>query len=264
MPSPLSPACTHDLGVGTTVCLRCRQEARDASRARQQRLLTKLGVAAAAVVGVYVVGGSIFNAVRAAARVNAMFDAPAVATASITADVRPQGEPRVVVPASVASTVAPSSTPAITVALPATPAPAGAAPGAPLAAIKVVERASAPIALVVPEGRTELKDSVLAQRTGDIVIVDFDLMMSRTRRRDKFERIIRETLPKVYGPNADSVLAAIPEGRLVGEGNLLTELPVRGIHIPMGTGYQLTVWPETRPGRDGLLVVRYRAQVVRL
>jgi len=262
VPSPLSPACTHDLGVGTTVCLRCRQEARDASRARQQRLLTKLGAAVAALIGMYVVGGSIFNAVRAAARVNAMF-APAVATASTTADVRPQGEPRVAVPASVVSSVAPSSTPAITVALPATPAPAGAAPGAPLAAIKVVERASAPIALVIPEGRTELKDSVLAQRTGDIVIVDFDLMMSRTRRRDKFERIIRETLPKVYGPHADSVLAAIPEGRLVGDGDLLTELPVRGIHIPMGTGYQLTVWPETRPGRDGLLVVRYRAQIVR-
>ncbi|MDQ6634444.1 MAG: hypothetical protein M3Z10_06760 [Gemmatimonadota bacterium] len=259
MPSPSSPACTHDLGVGTTVCLRCRQEARDAARARQQMLLTKLGVGAAGLVGMYIVGGSIFNAVRAAARVNAMFDAPAVATASTTADVRPQGEPGIAVPVSVVAAVAPSPTATLTSA----PAPTSAAPGAPLAAIKVVERASAPLALVIPEGRTALKDSVLAQRTGDVVIVDFDLMMSRTRRRDKFERIIRETLPAVYGPHADSVLAAIPEGTLVGEGDLLTELPLRGIHIPMGTDYQLVVWPETRPGRDGLLVVRYRAQLVR-
>jgi hypothetical protein len=59
------------------------------------------------------------------------------------------------------------------------------------------------------------------------------------------------------------VLAAIPEGSLIGEGDLLTELPLRGIHLPLGAGYQLTVWPETRPGRDGPLVVSYRARVVK-
>jgi hypothetical protein len=252
---PSSPACTHDLGVGTTVCLRCRQDAREAARARQHKLLTKLGLAIAGLVGVYIVGGSIFNAVRAAARVNAMFETPAVATTGITSDVRPQGEPRMTVPVSVASAVAPSPTPAS--------APASAPAAMPLAAIKVVERVSVPIALVIPEGRTELRDSVLAQRTGDIVIVDFDLVMTRTRRRDKFERIMRETLPALYGARVDSVLAAIPEGSLVGEGDLLTELPLRGIQLPLGTGYQLTVWPETRPGHDGLLVVRYRARVVK-
>jgi hypothetical protein len=93
--------------------------------------------------------------------------------------------------------------------------------------------------------------------------VDFDLMMTRTRRRDKFERILRETLPALYGARADSVLGTIPEGSLVGEGDLLTELPLRGIHLPLGAGYQLTVWPETRPGRDGPLVVSYRARVVK-
>ena len=259
MPSPSSPACPHDLGVGTKVCLRCRQEARDAARARQQKLLAKLGVAAAALVGIYVVGGSVFNAVRAAARVNAMFDAPAVATANTTTDVRPQGEPRVAAPVSVAAAIAPSPTPTLTSA----PAPASAAPGAPLATINVVERAGAPLALVIRKGRTELKDSVLVERGGDSVIVDFDLVMMRTRRRDKFERIVRETLPALYGPRADSVLAAIPEGSLIGEGDLLTELPLRGIHLPLGTGYQLILWPETRPGRDGPLVVSYRARVVK-
>jgi hypothetical protein len=108
-----------------------------------------------------------------------------------------------------------------------------------------------------------LKDSVLAERAGDSVIVDFDVTMMRTRRRDKFERIMRETLPAVYGARVDSVLAAIPEGSLIGEGDLLTELPLRGIHLPLGTAYQLILWPETRPGRDGPLVVSYRARVVK-
>jgi hypothetical protein len=247
------------------VCLRCRQDARQAARARQQTLLTKLGFAAAGLVGVYIVGGSIFNAVRNAARVNAMFDTPAVATTSRTADVRPQGEPTrvavsvpvpVSVPASVAAVVAPSPAPAAS-------APASVAPITPLATIKVVERASAPLALVIRQGRTELKDSVLVERGGDSVIVDFDVVMMRTRRRDKFERIVRETLPAVYGARADSVLAAIPEGSLIGEGDLLTELPLRGIHLPLGAGYRLTLWPETRPGRDGPLVVSYRARVVK-
>lgn len=255
MPSHSSPACTHDLGVGTTVCLRCRQDAREAARARQHKLLAKLGLAVAGLVGVYIVGGSIINAVRAAARVNAMFETPAVATTGPTADVRPQGEPRITVPVSVASAVVPSPMPSS--------APAGAPPTTPLATITVVERATAPLVLVIPKGRTELKDSVLADRAGDSVIVDFDLVMMRTRRRDKFERIVRETLPAVYGARVDSLLVTIPEGRLIGEGDLLTELPLRGIHLPLGTGYQLILWPETRPGRDGPLVVSYRARVVK-
>jgi hypothetical protein len=243
------------------VCLRCRQDARQAIRARQQAFLTKLGAAAAGLVGIYIVGGSIVNAVRAAARVNAMFEAPAVATAGSTADVRPQGEPKVAAPASPPSPASPAS--AVAPASTTSSAPAPAASITPLAAITVVERASAPLALVIRQGRTELKDSVLAERGGDSVIVDFDVTMMRTRRRDKFERIVRETLPAVYGARVDSVLATIPEGSLIGEGDLLTELPLRGIHLPLGTAYQLILWPETRPGRDGPLVVSYRARVVK-
>jgi hypothetical protein len=228
--------CTHDLGVGTTVCLRCRQEARQIARARQQWLLAKLGLAASALVGVYIVGASIINAWRAAAHVSEMHQAPALVTSALaTSDVKPQGEPRTVM----------------------------SVPVVPVTAIGVIEPASAPLTFMVPEGRTTLKDSVLAERAGDSVIVSFDLMMTRTRRRDKFERVLRETLPAVYGAPIDSVLAAIPEGTLVGGGDLLTELPLRGIHVPLRTGYRLGVWPETRPGRDGLLVVRYRTRVVK-
>jgi hypothetical protein len=253
--SPSSPTCTHDLGAGTTVCLRCRQEARDAARARQQVVLAKLGLAAAGLFGVYIVGGSIINAWRAASRVDALFETPAVvATGRTTSDVRPQGEPKITVPVSAVSAVAPSPAPSAALA---------SAPVTPPATTRVPDGTSAPFALVISRGLTQLKDSVVAERVGDSVTVDFDLVMMRTRRRDKFERIVRATLPAVYGARADSLLAAIPEGSLIGEGDLLTELPLRGIHLPLGAGYQLTLWPETRPGRDGPLVVSYRARVVK-
>jgi hypothetical protein len=237
--SPVSsPPCTHDLGVGTTVCLRCRQEARQAVRARQQRLLTMIGLAAAGLVAVSIVGASTVNAWRAAARASRVHEMPTMVTAAITtSDVKSQGGPKAVV----------------------------LAPIAPPTASKAIEPASvrSPLALVVPQGRTVLKDSVVAERVGDSVIVSFDLLMIRTRRRDKFEHIVRETLPAVYGARADSVLAAIPDGGLVGNVDLVTELPLRGIHLPLSDGYTLAVWPETRPGHDGPLVVRYRAKVVR-
>jgi hypothetical protein len=256
LPAPSLP-CTHDLGVGTTVCLRCRQEARQVARARQQWLLAKLGLTASALVGTYIVGASTINAWRAAARVSGIHEMPAMVTTAITtSEIKPQGEPRAVLsaPAVPAATVVPATV------VPATVVPATVVPAA---AIKAIEPTSAPLTLVVPEGRTELKDNVVAERAGDSVIVSFDLMMTRTRRRDKFERVLRETLPAVYGAPVDSILAAIPVGSLIGGGDLLTELPLRGIRVPLRTGYQLGVWPETRPGRDGLLVVRYRARMVK-
>jgi hypothetical protein len=121
---------------------------------------------------------------------------------------------------------------------------------------------SAP-APIVAEGRTELRDGIVAVRTGDTVAVHFDTPMTRTRRPEKFERIVRATLPEVFGTMADSALAATPAGRIASAGDLLTELPVRGVQLRTGDGDTLTLWPETRPGRDGPLVVTYRAAVVR-
>jgi hypothetical protein len=129
-----------------------------------------------------------------------------------------------------------------------TPAPALVAPAAP---------ARAPRAPIVAEGRTELRDGIVAVRTGDTVAVHFDTPHARTRRPEKFERIVRATLPEVLGPMAESLLAATPAGRIAGAGDLLTELPVRGVQVGSGAD-ALTLWPETRPGRDGPLVVTYR------
>jgi hypothetical protein len=149
---------------------------------------------------------------------------------------------------------------------PAAAAPIGAAPSivAHQAVTPSVEAPAQPrLAFAVPEGRTALRDSVFAVRAGDSVIVHFDNMLTRTRRPDKFERVLRETLPAVYGARADSLLAALPDGKILGGGELLTELPARGIHLSVGDKWRLDIWPETRPGRDGPLVVRYRTKLVK-
>jgi hypothetical protein len=118
-----------------------------------------------------------------------------------------------------------------------------------------------PMALTVSEGRTDLTESLIAERGGDSVIVDFDTPATRTRRRDKFESVVRHTLPMVYGAPIDSVLRAIPEGGIAGGADLLSELPKRGVHMRVAEGWTLDLWPETRQGQDGPLVVSYRARM---
>jgi hypothetical protein len=104
---------------------------------------------------------------------------------------------------------------------------------------------------------------VFAVRSGDSVRVAFDTPLARTRRPEKFERLVRATLPAIYGPRMDSLLATIPVGALAASGELLTDLPARGVHLPLGSDWTLGLWPETRPGHDGPLVVAYRSGVTR-
>jgi hypothetical protein len=100
---------------------------------------------------------------------------------------------------------------------------------------------------------------MVVDRSGDTVRVSFDLLMTRTRRSDKFEMIVRNTLPQIYGATADSALRALPFGAVARAGDLITALPERGFHIPLPSGHTIGVWPVTRAGRDGPLVVAYRA-----
>ena len=104
---------------------------------------------------------------------------------------------------------------------------------------------------------------MFAVRAGNTVAVHFDTELMRTRRAEKFEQIVRATLPAVYGALADSALAAVPPGKLFAAADLLTKLPTTGLHLRAANGVTLAVWPETRPGRDGPLVIAYRASVVR-
>jgi hypothetical protein len=143
------------------------------------------------------------------------------------------------------------------------PVPAATTPAASAVPAPVRISSAAPASVtalpLVPVGRTALRDTMVADRAGDTVRVNFDLLLSRTRRPDKFEAIVRSTLPQVYGALADSALRALPVGAVARAGDLITTLPERGFHIPIAGGRSIAVWPETRAGRDGPLVVAYRA-----
>jgi hypothetical protein len=115
---------------------------------------------------------------------------------------------------------------------------------------------------IVAEGRTELGDSVYAERQGADVVVHFDTDLLRTRQDEKFERVVRQTLPKVYGADVAARLDSVSPGAFVRGGDLLTDLPSRGIALALpASGRTLMLYPLTRPGRDGPLVVAYRASI---
>jgi hypothetical protein len=217
MSEPIPRDCPHDLRPGTTVCLRCRKEARAVAQARTRRNAIMIGVPAFVVV---VLGAMV--AIRLTAR-------PAQAAASAPAKQEVVVAPPPVVPA--VDSVRPKGPP-----IP-------------------------PLTPKIAQGRTALGDGMFAERSDTGVTVYFDSPMTRTRRADKFERIVRLTLPVIFGPTADSVLAAVPNGALAGGADLLTELPSRGVHLPLPDGWALDLWPSTRVGRDGPLVVNYRAAV---
>jgi hypothetical protein len=125
-----------------------------------------------------------------------------------------------------------------------------------------VVHSKAPFAPVVPQGQSSLPDGPTVVRTDSLVTVSFDAPMIRTRIPAKFERLVRSTLPAVYGPSIDSVLSKIPEGGIARQGDLVSELPTRGVRIPVNAEWTIALYPETRPGQDGPLVIRYRVSVV--
>ena len=230
MSERFAPPCPHELGPGIAVCLRCRQERRTASRDRRRRVFyaTSAVILGIAVLGAAGAAGMLDSELRAAGivlppepTVTAAYIAPVVAAPEVTAP----AETTVTSVASVTTTPAPELAP------------------------------------VIGEGQTELPDGIVAVRAGDEVKVFFDKPLTRTRRSEKFETILRATLPQIYGAVADSALAAIRVGALVPRDGLLTELPAQGLTIPVRHGVTLRVWPETRPGQEGPLVVRYRATV---
>ena len=121
---------------------------------------------------------------------------------------------------------------------------------------------AAELAATIGEGRTALRDGIVAERRGDEITVYFDTPSARTRRPEKFEGILRATLPQIFGASVDSALVASPPGTVVPPHGLTTDLPTQGLYVPIPGGATLRIWPGTRPGEDGPLVVRYRVLVV--
>lgn len=247
------PPCDHELRPGITVCLRCQHAERAAKRARQRQLIARGAAATLLLAVIAAVGIAGATAIRArmgtqgtqpAAGGETPVTVPSTQPDSTNPAVKPSGESvmrSAVATANAASALTPRAS---------LPAQALATSGA------VSGIAVAP---VVPVGRTALRDTMVAERAGDTVRVSFDLMFSRTRRPDKFEQIVRSTLPQVYGSAIDSALRALPVGAVARAGDLVTTLPEQGFRIPLAGGRTIAVWPETRAGRDGPLVIAYRA-----
>ena len=254
------------------VCLHCLHNARVEARDRRRRAIVRfsawtLSLAVVGVVGTAAVNAAMHPAEPSTVQVGARHvsgkSAPApkrdstVTVASATV-VEQQGTPASATPIADSTTAAPSA-PVASAPVAASPAVAQTDSGAPRPSVSTP---AAPVLRpVIPQGRTDLPDSLYAERRADTVVVHFDTSPARTRRADKFEAIVRQTLRAVYGAAGDSLLAAVPEGQLVSPNELLTKLPSRGIHLTTASGARIQLWPETRPGRDGPLAVAYRTVV---
>ncbi len=224
MTSPTS--CPHERGPGTTVCLRCRADEYQRSATARVRLATRVSIGATIGVGAVIMGSVALE--------------PHLHPVASAAGPLPAAQ--VWTPREDSLAVKHSG------ALHAPTTAAGSGETTP----------------DVAAGRTDLEGGVFIERSGDVVTVSFDTPLRRTRRRDKFEQVVRETLPAVYGGRADSALASVPIGTLATSGDLLSELPTSGVHLPTRDGWAITLWPATRPGHDGPLVVSYRASAMRV
>jgi hypothetical protein len=238
-----APPCPHDVGPGIPVCLRCRKENRTATRERRRRALFAIAAVAlgVATIGAAGAAGLLDSELRAAGFVIPPAAAPAAAPSEQT------------LPSSVA-TVTAVDAPVVGASV--------SADSTVVSTASVTIPPAAELAATIGEGRTSFRDGIVAERRGDEVTVHFDTPATRTRRPEKFEGILRATLPLIYGARVDSALVAMPAGTLVPTHGLTTDLPTQGLYVPVPGGPTLRIWPETRPGENGPLVVRYRVLVV--
>jgi len=242
------------------VCLHCLHADRVAARERRQRIIVRTTAWTLSLVVVGIVGAAGVNAAgrhpdSALPGGSAKRTAPTAVAAtrdSAASSVQQQGAPTTLVPAPAAHVDSAAHAP--TVATPVAP---------PVPAVDSAPPPNPVIGPILPQGRTNLVDSVFAVRRGDTVVVSFDTGPGRTRRADKFEALVRQTLRSVYGQIADTLLAAVPSGRLTTSNELVTTLPKQGLHLQGPHGPRIALWPETRPGRNGPLVVAYRTVVQR-
>ena len=234
-------ACPHELRPGTTVCLHCRWEAKSAARKRRRRILMKGSSGLALLTTLAVMG--LVGRVAILQRLSPS----RLRNATVTTDVGGDAAK----PMAAAQRQAPAT------------AQQGATTTPVSVSVSVPTPASTPVSPVVPQGQSIIPDSLLATRADSVITVSFDRTMIRTRNPWKFERLVRSTLPALYGAAADSALSRIPEGGLARQGDLINELPTRGMRIPVAPGWTFTLFPITRPGHDGPLVTQYRVSVVR-
>jgi hypothetical protein len=241
--------CTHERGVGTTVCLHCRKEARVAAQDRRRRLMLR-GAAGAIVVATGLAATALgATALRDKNLAKRGDSARSRETARVVTDSGAKtASPTATTPTAPTVAVVPNSNDA-----------AGAPPSVPTTKPIVAKPAPVP---TIQMGNSSLDGGISAERTDSVITLSFDMPMTRTRRPEKFEQFVRATLPSIYGKKIDSVLTTMPPGSLAKQGDLFSELPSRGMRIPVDSAWEIRVFPETRKGHDGPLVIRYRASAV--
>jgi hypothetical protein len=271
----VSWTCHHERRPHTTVCLLCRRDERIAVLARRRRAVGRVSLIGLAVVFFSAGGVAAVTAVEgrwaktpflgrwkvADGWFNLARERTREAIASLTR--RASATP---VPIYASPIVADSVTLTDSVAgTAATDTVLAALNEALRQAQDSAARASAPpLKPIVAEGRTALRNGLVAVRTGDTVAVHFDTPTLRTRQPQKFEQLVRATLPAIYGAAADSILATVAAGDLIrGVDPTTTTTSTHGVYLPLAAGWSLALWPETRPGRDGPLIITYRTALTR-
>jgi hypothetical protein len=266
--------CQHERRPHTTVCLLCRRDERAAAQARRRRALGRVSLIGLAVV-FFSAGG-----VAAITAMEGRWPTPAALGRWPAAEGWLE----------VARTKTRDAISNITRRASAAPVPIYASPvvadslnstdslhtipttDTVLAALDEALRraqdsaasaAGPPLKPIVAEGRTALRDGLVAVRTGDTVAVHFDTPMLRTRQPQKFEQLVRSTLPSIYGAAVESVLATVAAGELIRGVDPTKTASTHGVYLPLAAGWSLALWPETRPGRDGPLIVTYRTALTR-
>ena len=239
-PLKSSVICSHELRPGTTVCWHCRHTARVAARARRKRVVLRVSAAGIVLATLGAAGALSASAIRGRSAARTREQAPGTVVTAQKGAARD----------SVAQV----------------PAPNAAAPVSPTPTVtqqaSVVAHARAPFLPIVPLGTSTLRDGPTVVRADSVVTLSFDIPLIRTRIPAKFEHLVRTTLPAIYGRGVDTVLSKIAEGDIARQGGLLSELPKRGVRIPVNAAWMIALFPETRPGQDEPLVARYRVSVV--
>lgn len=255
------PVCTHERGPGTTVCLHCRREARIAASHRRRQLALR-GSAGAIILTIFLAAG-----VLSASALRGRGSRDAAPKSTDNAPRATTQSPAVQTPVTQNAATTPPTVKADSVAQQgAVPAarPAATTTGVASGSVATTRATAttAPFGPIIGDGETPIVAGAYAVRTDSAVSVFFDNPERRTRIPEKFENFVRETLPKVFGGAADSALAKLAPGGIAAQGNLLTELPIRGVRIPVNAAWDIMLYPATRPGRDGPLVIRYSAVVM--
>lgn len=266
--------CHHERRPHTTVCLLCRRDERIAVLARRRRAVGRVSLIGLAVVFFSAGGVAAVTAVEGRWAKTPLLGRWEVADGWF--NLARQRTREVIANLTRRASAAPIpiyASPIVTDSVALTDSVAGtAATDTVLAALNEALRqaqdsaaraAAPPLKPIVAEGRTPLRDGLVAVRTGDTVAVHFDVPMLRTRQPQKFEQLVRTTLPAIYGAAADSILATVAAGHLIRGVDPTTTSATHGVYLPLASGWSLALWPETRPGRDGPLIVTYRTALTR-